>query len=208
MLRLCEGWRELLKPTGSIMLNLGVCWTPGMPAQSLYMERLLIRLEDDLGIHLLQRLDWHSPTKLPTPLQWVGIRRVRVKPSVEPLLWLSPDPQNAKADNRNVLRAYSESGLRSIQAAKERSGTRPSGITFGANSFVDRGYNLGRLSSLLRPAQSKNGVIVRLLRRRASSHILQSCRRLSLDSESSLPPIRTTLCTTRWQVPAPFQSKP
>lgn len=113
-----------------------------MPAQSLYMERLLIRLEDELGIHLLQRLDWHSPTKLPTPLQWVGIRRVRVKPSVEPLLWLSPDPQNAKADNRNVLRTYSENGLRSIQRAKERSGTRPSGITFGVNSFVDRGGSI------------------------------------------------------------------
>ena len=142
MLRLCEGWRSLLKPSGSMFLNLGVCWTPGVPAQSLYMERLLVKLEDSLGIHLLQRLDWHSPTKLPTPLEWVGIRRVRVTPSVEPLLWLSPDPNNAKADNRNVLRAYSESGLRSIRGERSRNGDRPSGIKFGENSFVDRGGSI------------------------------------------------------------------
>ena len=42
MLRLCEKWCDLLSPTGSIMLNLGPCWKKGVPAQQLYVERLLV----------------------------------------------------------------------------------------------------------------------------------------------------------------------
>jgi DNA modification methylase len=80
--------------------------------------------------------------KITTSLEYVGIRHVRVTLSIEPLLWLSPDPQNAKADNRNVLRAYSESGLRSIRGEKARSGERPSGLKFVENSFVDRGGSI------------------------------------------------------------------
>jgi site-specific DNA-methyltransferase (cytosine-N4-specific) len=141
MLRLCEGWRKLIKPTGSIMLNLGACWMPGMPAQSLYQSRLLVRLEDELGIHLLQELAWHSPTKLPVPLNWVGVRRVRLTSSIEKILWLSPQPHLAKADNRRVLRPYTEGGLRSINDCRIQS-TRPGGITFGQTSFQDRGGSI------------------------------------------------------------------
>lgn len=141
MLRLCEGWQPLLTKTGSMMLHLGMCWKPGMPAQSLYIERLLIKLEDELGVHLLQRLDWHSPTKLPTPLPWVGIRRIRVTPSVEPILWLSPYPVEAKGNNRHVLRKYSEGGLRSIRNARALP-QRPSGFKFGEGSFQDRGGSI------------------------------------------------------------------
>lgn len=139
MLSLCARWCKLLTPDGSMMLNIGACWKPGVPAQQLHTERLLVRLEDELGVHLLQRLDWHSPTKLPTPLSWVGIQRMRVTSSVEPLLWLSPNP-NAKGNNRHVLRPYSAGGLRSID--KPRTKRRPSGIQFGARSFMDRGGSI------------------------------------------------------------------
>ncbi len=121
------------------MLNVGPCWKPGLPAQQLHIERLLVRLEEQLGMHLLQRLDWHSPTKLPTPLSWVGIRRLRVTSSVEPLLWLSANP-NAKGNNRNVLRPYSHNGLQASR--KPRNSKRPSGIQFGEQSFVDRGGSI------------------------------------------------------------------
>lgn len=139
MLSLCEGWCDLLAPAGSMILNIGPCWKPGIPAQQLHIERLLVRMEDQLGVHLLQRLDWHSPTKLPTPLSWVGIRRMRVTSSVEPLLWLSPNP-TAKGNNLNVLRPYSPNGLRAME--KPRTRKRPSGIQFGTRSFVDRGGSI------------------------------------------------------------------
>ncbi len=58
-------WRELLSETGSVMLNLGDAWIPGRPAQSLYQERVLLRLIDELGYSLLQRLYWHNPLSSP-----------------------------------------------------------------------------------------------------------------------------------------------
>jgi DNA modification methylase len=142
MLKICEGSRELLRPTGSMILNLGNCWVPGKPQQSLYIQRLLVRLEDELDIHLCQELFWHSPTKLPVPLAWVGVRRVRLTSSVEPLLWLSPNPDLVNSDNRRVLRAYTASGLRSINNERDRDGNRPNGVQFGRNSFVDRGGSI------------------------------------------------------------------
>jgi site-specific DNA-methyltransferase (cytosine-N4-specific) len=72
MLSLCEKWCSLLSPRGSMMLNIGRTWRRGEPAQELHIERLLVSLEDRLSIHLLQNIDWASPTKLPTPLPWVG----------------------------------------------------------------------------------------------------------------------------------------
>ena len=139
MLELCASWRALLHPAGSMMLNIGPCWHKGLSAQQLHVERLLVKLEDELGIRLLQRLDWHSPTKMPTPLTWVGIRRLRVTPSVEPLLWVSPNPY-AKGNNRNVLRPYSRGGLREIRAP--RLASRPSGRKFGVGSFQDCGGSI------------------------------------------------------------------
>jgi len=140
MLTLCEGWLPLLTQTGSIMLNVGPVWKHGVPAQSLYIERFLVRAEDTLGLSLLQRLDWHSPTKLPVPLNWVGIDRCRVTSSIEPLLWMSPSP-NAFGDNRQVLRPYTKGGLRAI-AGREPRETGPAGFKFGEKSFVDRGGSI------------------------------------------------------------------
>ena len=136
--RFFEKWLPLLTPDGSFMVNIGSCFKEGSASQQLHVERLLIKLEDELGIHLLQHLYWHSPTKMP-PLQWVGIQRLRVTPSVEPLLWLSPNP-NAYGNNRNVLREYTPGGLRSI--AKPRLTPRPSGFSFGAGSFTDKGGSI------------------------------------------------------------------
>ncbi len=143
MLRLCEGWRELLTDSGSIMLNLGMVWKKGVPAQSLYIERFLVRAEDNLGLSLLQRLDWFSPTKLPC-LQWGGIHRCRVTPAVEPILWLG--------DNRHVLRPYTKRGLQEIASNKERI-TGPAGHHIGATSYVDRGGSIPP-SLITAPAQA------------------------------------------------------
>jgi hypothetical protein len=140
MIRLCKGWLPLLTKTGSIMLNLGPVWKRGVPAQSLYIERFLVRAEDTLGLSLLQMLHWHSPSKLPVPLNWVGIERCRVTSSIEPILWLSSN-ENAFGDNRQALRPYSKGGLRAISEGKARA-TGPAGFQFGENSFVDRGGSI------------------------------------------------------------------
>jgi DNA modification methylase len=139
MLAHIERFLPLITKDGSMMLNIGRTWEEGMPAQSLHIERLLVALEDRLGVHLLEELSWHNPTKLP-PLQWVGKQRMRVTPSVEPILWLSHNPY-AYGNNLAVLRPYSKKGLREILNPRERS-KRPCGEKFDPTSFVDRGGSI------------------------------------------------------------------
>ncbi len=164
MLRLCEGWRELITPTGSIMLNIGPAWLPGKPQQSLHVERLLIGLEDHLGLSLCQRFDWDSPNRLGA-LEWVGIRRIRIRPTVEPLLWLSPDPARARANNRNVLTPYSPSMKRAIAEPHDGKRKRPSGHVFGPSSFKDNGGAIP--SSLLTATNSASASPYRVAERDA-----------------------------------------
>lgn len=138
MLRLCEQMIPYLTETGSFMFNLGPVWKPGVPAQSLYQEKFLLRMEESLGVHLLQRLDWSNPVKL-AQIQWNAKHRVRVKPSVEPIFWMSPNP-NAYGNNLAVLRPYSKKGLEAIR--NPRLAPRPCGEKFGPTSFVDRGGSI------------------------------------------------------------------
>jgi DNA modification methylase len=139
LLELCAKWKDLLTPEGSMMLNIGPVFKKGVPAQQLHVERLIIGLEDQLGIHLLQRLDWFSPTKMPSPLEWVSQKRMRVTNSVEPILWCSPSPF-AHGNNRNLLRPYTAGGLRAIE--KPRLKKRPGGFVFGPGSFKDCGGSI------------------------------------------------------------------
>jgi site-specific DNA-methyltransferase (cytosine-N4-specific) len=127
-------WGRTLTDNGSLVLNLGETWLPGSPTQSLYQERLLLRLCDELGYHLCQRLYWHNPSKIPGPAEWVNIRRVRVTPAVEQLYWLSRSP-NPKANNRNVLRAYSESMKDLIARGGDTAADRPSGHVLADGAF-------------------------------------------------------------------------
>ncbi len=135
-------WKEALADTGSLMLNLGDVWMPGQPTQSLYQERVLLRLVDDLGFHLAQRLYWHNPAKMPAPAAWVTVQRVRVTPAVESLFWLSKTA-NPKANNRNVLRPYSDAMRRTIAQGGTNLGARPSGHAPSADGFsADNGGSI------------------------------------------------------------------
>jgi site-specific DNA-methyltransferase (cytosine-N4-specific) len=103
-----EGFRRVLKSSGSVVIDIGGSWKKGTPTRSLYHFELLIMLCREYGFHLAQDLYWWNPAKLPTPAEWVNVRRVRVKDAVNCIWWLSPSPW-PKANNRRVLQPYSES---------------------------------------------------------------------------------------------------
>lgn len=105
-----DGFRRVLKDSGSLVIDIGGAWKPGQPTRSLYHYELLIMLCKEYGFHLCQEHFWWNPSKLPTPAEWVNIRRVRVKDAVNCIWWLSPTPW-PKASNRRVLAPYSESML-------------------------------------------------------------------------------------------------
>jgi site-specific DNA-methyltransferase (cytosine-N4-specific) len=128
-----EAWKSLLTETGSVMLNMADVWLPGSPEISLWQERVILNMVDRLGYHLCEKIFWHSPSKMPSPAEWVTVRRVRVTPSVENIWWLSKTA-NPKANNRNVLTPYSESMKRALEKGTNV-GIRPSGHVVKEGAF-------------------------------------------------------------------------
>lgn len=134
--QLAASWKDKLTDTGSLVINLADVFTPGSPSLSLYQERLLISLCDEIGYSLAQKFYWENPAKLPSPAEWVCVRRIRVTPSIEQLYWLTKSPASATANNRNILRPYSESMLQRLaQGGEQTSQSRPSGFAFKQNAF-------------------------------------------------------------------------
>lgn len=87
-----ELFRRVLKPTGSLVIDIGGAWIPGQPTRSLYHYELVIMLCRTRVFHLAQEFSWWNPAKLPTPAEWVTVRRIRVKDAVNYVWWLSPTP--------------------------------------------------------------------------------------------------------------------
>ena len=116
---------RVLKPEGSFVLNIGGSYNKGTPTRSLYHFKLLIALCEDVGFHLAQECFWNNPAKLPAPAEWVNVRRIRIKDSVEYVWWLSPTEWPA-ADNRRVLVPYSKDMKRLLKKGYKAK-RRPSG---------------------------------------------------------------------------------
>lgn len=131
---------RILKPSGSFVLNIGGTWTPGKPTRSLYHFRLLIHLCDTLGFHLCQEFFWFNPAKLPAPAEWVNVRRIRVKDSIEYIYWLAKDP-NPKANNAKVLQPYSKDMHRLIERGITAT-RRPSGHNIKNSFALDKGGSI------------------------------------------------------------------
>lgn len=120
-----EGFRKVLKPSGSLVIDIGGSWKAGTPTRSLYHFDLLIMLCREFGFHLCQEHYWWNPAKLPSPAEWVNVRRVRVKDAVNCIWWLSPTPW-PKANNRRVLAPYSDAMLNLLENGYDAK-LRPSG---------------------------------------------------------------------------------
>jgi site-specific DNA-methyltransferase (cytosine-N4-specific) len=120
-----EQIHRILKADGSFVLNIGGSYNAGLPTRSLYHFRLLLMLCDELGFHLAQECFWYNPAKLPSPAEWVTVRRMRVKDSVEYVWWFSKRPF-PRANNRHVLTEYSPDMVRLIERGY-RAKERPSG---------------------------------------------------------------------------------
>ncbi len=118
-------FQRVLTQDGSLVTDIGGSYNKGQPTRSLYHFKLLIALCDDLGFHLAQEFFWYNPAKLPAPAEWVTVRKIRTRDSVECVWWLSKTPF-PKADNRRVLRPYSKDMLRLIQRGYKAK-RRPSG---------------------------------------------------------------------------------
>lgn len=99
--------RRVLRETGSFVLDLGGAYQRGVPVRSLYQFRVLLKMCDEVGLFLAEEFFWHNPAKLPSPIEWVNKRKLRVKDSVNTVWWFSKS-EWPKADVTKVLAPYSE----------------------------------------------------------------------------------------------------
>lgn len=148
---------RILKPTGSFVVDIGGTWNQGHPTRSVYQYQLLIELARKFCF--AQEFFWHNPAKLPSPAEWVTVRRIRVTDAVNTIWWLSKT-ETPKADNRRVLRPYSESMRQLIQNGY-RAKLRPSGWDISTKFQKDHGGSIPHNLLQISNTQS-NGQYLRL----------------------------------------------
>lgn len=154
--------RRVLRDTGSFVLDLGGAYQRGVPVRSLYQYRVLLKMCDYVGFNLAEEFFWHNPAKLPSPIEWVNKRKIRVKDSVNTVWWFSKS-EWPKADVRNVLAPYSErmKTLLKNPEAFYRPKDRPSGHDISRGFAADNGGAIP--SNLLQiPNTESNSFYLRL----------------------------------------------
>lgn len=132
-----KAFHRILKDSGSLVIDIGGAWKPGHPVRSLYHFKLLIMLCEEFGFHLAQDFYWWNPSKLPTPAEWVNIRRIRVKDGINTVWWLSKT-EWPRASNRRVLQPYSPS-METLLANGYKAKKRPSGHDISDKFSVNNG---------------------------------------------------------------------
>jgi len=131
----CEEIKRVLKDAGSFVLDIGGAWIPGVPVRSVYHFELAVKLAN--VFYLAQEFYWFNPARLPTPAEWVTVRRMRVKDAVNTVWWFSKT-EWPKADNRRVLQPYSES-MRELIRKGYQPKKRPSGHDISTKFRRDNG---------------------------------------------------------------------
>ncbi len=131
----CEEIKRVLKDTGSFVLDIGGAWVPGVPVRSVYHFELAVKLAK--SFHLAQEFYWFNPARLPTPAEWVTVRRLRVKDAVN-MIWWFGKTEWPKADNRRILQPYSES-MKDLIRNGYKAKKRPSGHDISTKFQKDNG---------------------------------------------------------------------
>jgi len=125
----------LLSASGSLVIEVGNSWEPGLPTMSTLPLRALLSIADATGFSVCQQFICHNPARLPGPAQWVNIERRRAKDTFTHVWWLAKDPY-VRADNRRVAQPYSKSMEKLLRTQRYNSGARPSGWVMNETSFL------------------------------------------------------------------------
>lgn len=160
--------KKKLKPDGSFVVDFGGAYMKGVPVRSLYNFRVLIKLVDEVGFHLAEDFYWFNPSKLPSPIEWVNKRKLRVKDSVNTVWWFSKT-EFPKSDITKVLAPYSDRMKKLIEDPEKfyEAKERPSGHNIGKSFGKDNGGSIP--PNLLQIPNSE-----------ATSQYLRRCKQIGL----------------------------
>ena len=121
-----EIFYKKLKDEGSLVIDFGGSWVPGQPTRNLHQFEIPILFVKEIGFHLAQEFFWWNTSKMPSPASWVTISRERITDSVNYIFWFSKTP-HPKANNRNILKPYSDKMKNMIKNQRYNMNDRPSG---------------------------------------------------------------------------------
>lgn len=110
IIRVLTPIRKKMVPGANLALNLtnDSILRKRFGERSRYLEKLVLRLSDELELHLMDRLVWHAPDKPPKGYQ-VTHKRTHLTSRYEPILWFCNEPEHCLADNKRILVPYSKS---------------------------------------------------------------------------------------------------
>lgn len=134
---LAVDFRKLLKPRGSIVIEMGNAWEPEKPVMSTIPLKALLKFLEAGCFHLCQQFIWFNNARLPGPAQWVNIERIRVKDAFTQIWWMSKRSRPI-ANNRRVLIDYSKSMQDLLRTRRYNAGLRPSEHIINETSFLKR----------------------------------------------------------------------
>ena len=134
---LSRGLIKLLKPNGSLVIEIGNCWDKGSPTMSLLPLRTLMSIAEIENLKVCQQFVWHNTAKLPGPATWVNVKRERVTDSFTHIWWYSQS-EHPKANNRRVLTPYKEGMKKLLKSQKYNSGARASGHKISEKGFLNK----------------------------------------------------------------------
>lgn len=126
---------RLLAPDGSIVVEVGNAWEQGVPVMSTLPLEALLAFKNAAALNVCQQIICHNPARLPSPAQWVNVKRVRLKDSYTHVWWMSP-VESPKADNRRVLTPYGDDMKKLLKAKRYNAGRRPSGHVISETGFL------------------------------------------------------------------------
>lgn len=129
-----DGWKYVLKDTGSLVVDVGNSYIKGGPKRSLYIYELALRLGNYFDF--CQEFYWFNTAKLPTPAEYVTKNRVRVKDSVNSVYWFAKNANKAKANNKRVLVEYSKGMKKLLRTQTYNTGKRPSDQSISKTAFL------------------------------------------------------------------------
>lgn len=165
--------RRVLQPHGSFVVEIGGAFKKGWPERSEYQFELLNRLvnEDEGGMHLAQDFYWYNPAKLPNPIEWVNVRKIRVTDAVTHIWWLTPEINkdsaveegeypHPEANNQRVLQEYSDSQKQLLESGEFNDGKRSSGWNIDSEAFANE--NKGSIPDNLLEGFAAESVLERL----------------------------------------------
>jgi len=183
--------RRVLQPHGSFVIEIGGAFERGIPRRSTYQFELICRLtdEEEGRLHLAQDFYWFNPAKLPNPIEWVNVRKIRVTDAVTHVWWLAKDinkvaatdedgQPHPEADNRRVLQPYKDSQKKLIETGEYNDGKRPSGWDIDSEAFAND--NGGAIPKNMGEVDKEETNLIEASNTASNTHYLKMCRKFDM----------------------------